>query len=1121
MAPRENHTPFRYRFDDVVVDRRNFRVLKNGKSRTLEPRIFDLLIFLIENRGRVLEKQELFEQVWKQAFVTDNALTRAIKEIRRATGDDAGAPRYIETIPKRGYRFIAEVTSSSDQQSRTPRPEELVAALNYRIQSKLGQGGGGVVYLAEDTRLKRTVVLKFLSEELTTNELGLRRFLREARLASSLDHPNICTIYEVNQVEGLDFIVMQYAEGKTLKQFIAGKPLEPRVTLSIAVQIADAVAAAHEQHVIHRDIKPGNIIVTNKGQVKILDFGLAKSLAYANRDNEADESELTRQGAQLGTPAYMSPEQARGEPADRRSDIFSFGVVLYEMTSGRVPFKARSQAETMNAVINTPHTPVGELNRKIPADLASVIDRALAKEPADRYQTISEMLADLNRIAANAGVAQSPAVARQPFDGRQGPARLTRRRMNAGVVIAALIATAAIWFFVRNANLKWAREQLPRIEQLAAEQKHFEAYDLAERASKYVPDDPTIARLMPTISDNITVTTEPPGAKVYIKRFSQDAKRQLIGSTPIHELRTARGEYVVYIEKDGYAPFQRTISGKMSRYGTTMTPPDEPTVVQVKMIESGNLPDRMTFVPGGRYNLVCWQKPTSEGANLADYFIDRYEVTNREYKEFVIAGGYQKKQYWKHAFSKNGQPLSWEEALSGFRDRTGLPGPRNWSGQSYPDGKADHPVTDITWYEAAAYAEFRGKKLPTIFQWEKAARNGQFTYSSGYVMPWGPIDVTSTVDTRANFKSGGTTPVGSFEFGMSPFGCYDMAGNASEWCANETSHGFITAGASWDDLSYMFAYVGEFPAFENSSKLGFRCVVTADSTTSDQGAMYIDTAGQVPVFSSSSEATFKMLLSHYRYDKTALDAQVLETTETDEWRREKISFLGSGDDRALAYLYLPKNTASPFQVLNFVPAGDVYGCYATMPEAIEMLLPPFIRSGRAVFAVVFSHFKERKPNADVWPSSASVKRREILVSDATDLSRGFDYLQTRGDIDSSRVAFFGYSAGANEGLFFSAVEPRYRSVVLLSGGMRQVRPDALPEVTFSNFAGHIRAPKLMLNGRYDEAHPFKLLAEPLFKLLSEPKQIIVYEGGHTPPIEIAVPAVNGFLDQTMGKVSRN
>ena len=343
MTVHKGHGPLRYFFDDVVVDRENFRVLKANQVRTLEPRVFDLLIYLIERPGRVIEKQELFEQIWKQAFVTDNALTRAVKEIRKAIGDDAAAPRYIETVPKRGYRFIAEVKLMEVQEPVARRAIDLQheELANYRILRKLGQGGGGVVYLAEDTSLQRSVVLKFLSEELATDEIARKRFLREARLASVLDHPGICTVHEVNEAYGMPFIVMQYAEGETLKQLLAEESFDLETTLSIAIQIADALRTAHEHGIIHRDIKPGNIIVTNKGQVKILDFGLAKTLTDSGRVDADDVTKLTRQGAQLGTPAYMSPEQARGEQADNRSDIFSFGVVFYEMATGRKPFKAR------------------------------------------------------------------------------------------------------------------------------------------------------------------------------------------------------------------------------------------------------------------------------------------------------------------------------------------------------------------------------------------------------------------------------------------------------------------------------------------------------------------------------------------------------------------------------------------------------------------------------------------------------------------------------------------------------------------------------------------------------------------------------------------------------------
>lgn len=588
----------------------------------------------------------------------------------------------------------------------------------------------------------------------------------------------------------------------------------------------------------------------------------------------------------------------------------------------------------MNAVINTPHTPTTDINRELPPELAAIIDRALAKEPVRRYQSMLQVLSDLRQVTTQIGSPlQAPYI---PLARQTASERIKRvlvpfaakRRVMLSIIAIAVIAAAA-WLYWRGANLRWASDQIPRIEQLAREQKLFEAYDLAVGALKYLPDDPTIARLMPVISDNISVTTEPDAARVYLKRFSNDSNgklpaRELIGATPISNLPVARGEYVLYIEKEGYAPFERTISSKLYHFATTMLPPDESTVVDQRLIEVEKLPDRMAFVPGGAYKLVCWQKPTVASVELDDYFIDKYEVTNREYKEFINAGGYQKKQYWKHPFARGGREIPWEGAMPEFRDRTGLPGPRSWSGQNFLEGKAEHPVTDITWYEAAAYAAFREKQLPTIFQWEKAARNGLFTYYSGYVMPWGPIDVTSTVDTRANFKSGGTTPVGSFEFGISPFGTYDMAGNVAEWCVNQTTEGFLTAGASWDDLSYMFAYVGEFPGLSNSGKLGFRCVLNPH-VKGDQGAMRIDIAHQVPVYTPTTEATFRALLSHYRYDQTPLDGQVDEVKDTEDWRREKITYVGANDERALAYLYLPKNVSKPFQVIQFVPAGDVYG----------------------------------------------------------------------------------------------------------------------------------------------------------------------------------------------------
>jgi len=257
----------------------------------------------------------------------------------------------------------------------------------------------GRVYKALDLSLNRTVVLKLLDTDLGREASSRNRFLREARLASALDHPNICTIHEIAEWQDQYFIAMQYLPGKTLKRVIGSRPVALETLLPISIQIADAIAVAHSRGIVHRDIKSSNIIITPRGQAVILDFGLAKLLIEKEPGPSPAETELTQRGVPLGTPSYMSPEQARLERVDHRSDIFSFGVVLYEMATGRLPFKGKSTIETMNSVIHDVQQPVTEVNDKLPAQLAAVIDRALAKKQGDRYQSIKEMLEDLRQVA--------------------------------------------------------------------------------------------------------------------------------------------------------------------------------------------------------------------------------------------------------------------------------------------------------------------------------------------------------------------------------------------------------------------------------------------------------------------------------------------------------------------------------------------------------------------------------------------------------------------------------------------------------------------------------------------------------------------------------------------------
>ena len=272
---------------------------------------------------------------------------------------------------------------------------------SYKILEKLGVGGQGTVYKATDAKLGRTVVVKVLPPELTAKEANLKRFEREARLASSLDHPNICTIFDLDQVQGVHFIAMQYVEGRNVRQLVGGHPLELKSALLIAIQVADALAAAHSRGVIHRDIKSGNVMVTPSGQVKILDFGLAKLMEDDEETRKAavHRTDLTELGVPYGTATYAAPEQARGDRVDKRADIFSTGVLLYEMLTGTWPFRGKTTIDVRHAVLHDAPRPVSELRKEpLPPRLQQILDRCLEKEPRNRYQKIEELREDLRRV---------------------------------------------------------------------------------------------------------------------------------------------------------------------------------------------------------------------------------------------------------------------------------------------------------------------------------------------------------------------------------------------------------------------------------------------------------------------------------------------------------------------------------------------------------------------------------------------------------------------------------------------------------------------------------------------------------------------------------------------------
>jgi dienelactone hydrolase len=949
----------------------------------------------------------------------------------------------------------------------------------YALKRELGHGGMATVFLAHDLKHDRDVAIKVLDPNLARS-IANERFLREIGISARLNHPHVLPLLDsgVAGTDELPFYVMPLVTGESLRERLRrdGRlPLDE--SLRLAAEVTDALAYAHEQGVVHRDVKPDNVMLSG-GHAVVMDFGIAKAVGEARQDTT-----LTGEGISLGTPAYMSPEQAAGDHAvDHRADVYAVGALLFEMLSGS-PVFAGSWQQIVREKLAREAPSLASRSPDAPTAVVRLVARCLSRDPAARPPTAESLLRELHSIAA-----PPPA------------ARWRGRLITAGVVALVAIGIAT-GLYVRERRTAWVRATaVPTIARLMEADQLDSAFALASEAERRKPGDSVLATLWPRFSQKQTFLSEPAGAHVTRAALSDTTRWIAVGTTPTGEVRIPRNAWYYRYSKPGY----RDVTVMGARLGGSYVPIPSP----ILMRQLSDPDTDMVLLRGkGLVGTLFGLSPT-EAFDLPDFLMDAREVTNRQYKAFVDAGGYADRALWDSVIVRDGKPIAWEEAKRLFVDRTGQPGPASWEGGAPPSDAADLPVGGVSWYEARAYARFVRKELPTVLEWNAAA----MPEAARWVVPHGRYDATGPVR-------------GGDERSVSPRGVYDMAGNVREWTVNarEPGNRYILGGG-WSDPQYLFSELYDQRELDRSPINGIR-LVRRMSDTPDLARASAPIPGLTRDYAKVrpvDDATFRAFVALYDYDHTPLNAKVVERDSSNaDWVREEIAFDVPGDSlRMVALLFLPRRVAPPFQTVVLFPASDAL--FLSNRRAPSMSYADYIvRSGRALVYPIYEHTYGRGSNIGDDTPDGTIAHRDQMIRWAREMRRSIDYAATRPDIDTTRFAFAGTSWGGRLAGVMLALEPRFKVAVLNVPGlsMLPMRPEEDPV----NFLPRVRIPVLMLSGRYDSSFPLELSQKPFFQLLGTPmemKRHVLDEGGHFLPRPMMVRESLAWLDRYLGAVQR-